>query len=94
METFFDLFIKQHDDKLLLTGNLKQADVAGLKIQDSFTKEIIEIWSNLIHEENPIHFGNAPIWYNSLIRIENRRANLLFRLVSCVGVNQAKEFKC
>ena len=32
METFFDFFIKQHDGKLLLTGNLKQADVAGLNI--------------------------------------------------------------
>ena len=27
METFFDFCIKQHDGKLLLTGNLKQADV-------------------------------------------------------------------
>ena len=66
---FFDFFIKQHDGKLLLTGNLKQADVAGLNIQDSFTKEVIEIWSILIYEENPTYLGNAPIWYNSLIRI-------------------------
>ena len=58
---FVDFFIKQHDGKLLLTGNLKQADVAGLNIQDSFTEEVIEIWSNLTHEENPIHFGNMPI---------------------------------
>jgi len=28
----FDFFIKQHDGKLLLTGDLKQADVAGLQI--------------------------------------------------------------
>ena len=41
---FFDFFTKQHDSKLLLTGNLKQADVAGLNIQDSFTKEIMEMW--------------------------------------------------
>jgi len=51
----FDFFLKQHEGKLLLTGNLKQADVAGLNIQDSFIKEVIEIWSNLIHEENPTH---------------------------------------
>ena len=48
----FDFFTKQHDGKLLLIGNLKHADVAGLNIQDSFTKEVIEIWSNLTHEEN------------------------------------------
>ena len=39
-----DVFIKQHDGKLLLIGNLKQADVADLNIQDCFTKEVIEIW--------------------------------------------------
>ena len=80
---FFDLFFKQNDGKLLLTGNLKQADVAGLNIQDSFTKEVVEIWSNLIHEENPTHFGDEPILYNnSLIRIANRPI-FLSRLVSC-----------
>jgi len=83
---FFDFFIKQHGGKLLLAGNLKQADVAGLNIQD---KEVIEIWSNLIPEENPTRFGNAPIWYNSLIRIENRPT--FYSDWSCAGVNQAKE---
>ena len=86
---FFDFFIKQYDDKFLLTGNLKQADVAGLNIQDSFTKQAIEIWSNLIHEENPTHFGNAPIWYNSLIRIENRP--IFYSDWSRAGVNQVKD---
>jgi len=90
METIFlTFFIEQHDGELLLTGNLKQADVAGLNIQDSFTKEVIEIWSNLIHEENPTHFGNAPIWYNSLKRIENRP--IFYSDWSRAGVNQAKD---
>ena len=75
---FFDFFINQHDGKLRLTGNLKQADVAGLNIQDSFTKEVIEIWSNLTHEGNLIHFGNVPIWYNVLIRIANR--SIIYRI--------------
>ena len=86
---FFDFFFKQHDGKLLLTGNLKQADVASLNIQDSFTKEVIEIWSYLTHEENPTHFGNAPIWYNSLIRIANRP--IFYSDWACAAVNQAKD---
>ena len=86
---FLDFFIKQHDGKLLLTGNLKQADVAGLNIQDSFTKEVIEIWSNLTYDENPIHFGNVPIWYNSLIRIANRP--IFYSDWARAGVNQAKD---
>ena len=65
--------------ELLLTGNLKQADVAGLNIQDSFTKEVIEIWSNLTHEENPIHLGNVPIWYYK----NCKPANILSGLGSC-----------
>ena len=86
---FLTFFIEQHDGELLLTGNLKQADVAGLNIQDSFIKDVIEIWSNLIHEENPTHLGNAPIWYDSLIRIENRP--IFYSDWSRAGVNQAKD---
>jgi len=40
---FSDFLIEQHGGKLLLTGNFKQANVAGLNIQDSFAKEVIEI---------------------------------------------------
>ena len=86
---FFDFFIKHHDGKLLLTGNLKQADVAGLNIQHSFTKEVIEIWSNLTYDENPTHFGNVPIWYNSLIKIANRR--IFYSDWARAEVNQAKD---
>ena len=80
---FFDFFF------LLLTGNLKQADVAGLNLQDSFTKEVIEIWLNPTYDGNPTHFGNKPIWYNSLIRIANRP--IFYSDWACVGVNQAKD---
>ena len=49
METVF-IITKKNGNKLLLTSNLNQADVAGLNIQDIFTKEVIEIWSNLNYE--------------------------------------------
>ena len=35
---FLDIFTGDHDGKLPLTSNLKEADVDCLKIQDSFTK--------------------------------------------------------
>ena len=85
---FWTFFIKQHDSKLLLTGNLKQPDVACLDIQDSFTKKVIETWSNLTYE-NPTHFGNMPIWYNSLIRIATRP--IFYSEWARAGVNQAKD---
>ena len=53
--SFFDFFSKQHDDKLLLTGNLKQADVAGLHIQDSFTMKKIQ------HTSTTRQFGTTPL---------------------------------
>ena len=89
METFFDFFIKQHEGKLLLTVNMKQVDVAGLNIQDSFTPGSNEIWSNLTYDENPTHFGNVPIWYNCLIRIANRP--IFYSDWARAGVNQAKD---
>ena len=35
------------------------------------------------------HFGNVPVWYNPLIRIENRP--IFYYDWSHVGVNQAKD---
>ena len=87
---FFDYFTEKHGGKLILTGNLNQADVAALNIQDNFTKEVIEIWSNLNYEENPTYIGNSPIWYNSLIRIANQP--VFYQNWSRAGVNQVKTF--
>jgi len=86
---FFDYFIRQHDGKLILNGNLKEADVTFLNIQDTFTKEVIEIWSNLNYEENPTYFGCLPIWYNSLVRIAN--TPIYYRNWACAGVRQIKD---
>jgi len=68
---------------------LKQANVAGLNVQDSFTREVTEIWSDLTYDQNPTHLGNAPIWYNSLIRIANWP--IFYLDWACAGVSQAKD---
>ena len=47
METLLWAFLAQQDSQLLLTGNLKPADVNSLNIQDVFTKELVEIWTEL-----------------------------------------------
>ena len=47
------------------------------------------IWSNLTYDENPTHFGNVPIWYNSLIRIANR--SIFYSDWARAGVNRAKD---
>ena len=86
---FFDHFLAQQDTKLLLTGNLKPTDVNGLNIQDDFTKELVEIWTELNYEENPDNFERLPIWYNSLLRVANQP--IFYRDWSRAGINHVKD---
>ena len=53
-------------------GNLNPDDVASLGIEEPFTKELIETWSLLNFKNQFSNFGETPIWYNSLIRIDNK----------------------
>ena len=69
---FLDFFLAKYNANLLITGNLNVADAALLEIDDPFTKELIEIWSRLNFKRQPSDFSSIPIWYNSLVRIDNR----------------------
>ena len=86
---FFGHFLAQQDSQLLLTGNLKPGDVNSLNIQDVFTKELVEIWTELTYEENPSNFERLPIWYNSLFRVANQP--IFYRDWSRAGINQVKD---
>ena len=69
---FLDFFLAKYNANLLITGNLNVADAASLEIDDPFTKELIEIWSRLNFKRQPSDFSSIPIWYNSLVRIDNK----------------------
>ena len=86
---FFGHFLAQQDSQLLLTGNLKPADVNSHNIQDVVTKELVGIWTELNYEENPSNFERLPIWYNSLFRVANQP--IFYRDWSRAGVNQVKD---
>ena len=48
-----------------------------IEVSDPFFKEILEIWSEANYDENincmsDYHLRSSPLWYNSLIRVENR----------------------
>ena len=64
---FLDFFLGKHDSKLLFTGNLKLDDVTFLQI-----KEVAECWSRLNFKTQLSNFSQSPIWYNSLIHIDNK----------------------
>ena len=57
---------------ILITGNLNVNDAASLKIDDPFTRELIEIWSCLNFKKQPPDLSNIPIWHNSFLRIDNK----------------------
>ena len=81
---FVEFSLTGHDINLLLQGNLNSDDVASLGIKEPFTKELIETWSLLNFKKQPSNFGEIPIWYNSLIRIDNKPIH--YRTWSSAGI--------
>ena len=69
---FVEVSLTAHDIDLLVQGNLNSDDVASLRIEEPFTKELIETWSPMSFKRQLSNFSETPIWYNSLIRIDNK----------------------
>ena len=79
-KSFFNLELRKYEDVVTLTGNLNKKDTCVLKVSNPFIKEILEIWSEVIFEQTVVsedHFLSSPLWYNSLIRIENKLTSFL-----------------
>jgi len=72
---FANFFLGNHHATALSLDNLKPGDVATLKIEDLFTKELVEAWCRLNLNCNPLSFSSMPICCNSSIRING---NLFF----------------
>ena len=74
-KSFFDLKRDKYGGEVTLAENLNINDSRNIKLSDPFFKEILEIWSQAYYDENIMsdyHLGSLPLWYNSLIRVENR----------------------
>ena len=72
-QRFFEL--RKYGGEITLTGNLNKKDSSFIKVSDAFFKEILEIWLEVNFEQKVTsdeHFFASPLWYNSLIRIENK----------------------
>ena len=75
-EFIFDDSLKKHGGEAIFSYNLHKEDIPILGISNPFVREVIETWAELhfsdvatISSEN---IGDQIIWYNSLIRINNR----------------------
>ena len=95
IELFSDFSTSNHDGKLILTGNLKKADVDGLKIQNFYVKKSNRnlVKFNLRRKPNTFRqFANlVQLPYN------NRKPANPLPVWSPAGVNQVnfkyKDFK-
>ena len=80
-----DFFLCNHAATAIFSDNLKPEDVETLKIEDPFTKELIESWCRLDFNHNPPSFSRMSICYNSLIRINGKP--FFYKSWSAAGIN-------
>ena len=72
----FDLELRNFGGEEIFRGNLSKEDLSKyIKISDSFTLEILQIWSDIKYEANILSIEQLKahnLWQNSLIRVGNR----------------------
>ena len=82
-----DSELEKYGGEVTLTGYLNIQDSRNIiKVSDPFFQEILEIRSEENNEQKIIsdhHLQSSPLWYNSLIRVENRPV-LFKRLVPLI----------
>ena len=84
----FDSELEKYGGEVTLTGYLNIQDSRRniIKVSDPFFQEILEIRSEENNEQKIIpdhHLQSSPLWYNSLVRVENRPV-LFKRLVPLI----------
>jgi len=72
----FDLELKNFGGEEIFRGNLNKEDLSKyIKISESFTSEILQIWTDIKYEANISSIEQLKAqnpWQNSLIRVGNR----------------------
>ena len=94
-KTFFDLELETLGGKTALTGNLNKKDItSAAKVSNGFVREILTIWSDINYEDNIAsekRFLDQSLWYNSLIRIDNRP--IFYKEWFIKGITKVKHLK-
>ena len=84
----FDLELRNFGSEEIFRGNLSKEDLSKyIKISDTFTSEILHIWTDIKYEANIFSIEQLKaqnLWQNSLIRVGNRPIH--FRSWSFQGV--------
>ena len=72
----FEWQLHRYEGPAIFRGNLNKQDMHKyVTTTDTFTTEILHLWSEISYEQNVNsldHFLPLPLWHNSLIRIDNK----------------------
>ena len=72
----FDDSLKKYRDEAIFSYNLHKDDIPMLGISNPFVREVLDTWTELHFSDvatiNHANIGDQIIWYNSLIRINDR----------------------
>ena len=84
----FDRALQNHSGKKNLSSSLNVRDASDMiKVSDDFFRELLEIWGEINFEKQMTsenHLLHQPLWYNSLIRIDNKPV-FFFQGMVCKG---------
>ncbi|KAL9978135.1 hypothetical protein ACROYT_G015622 [Oculina patagonica] len=72
----FEDSLKKHGGRDIFTCNLHKDDIPTLGVCNPFVQEVLEAWAELhftdVTDITDVNVGDQIIWYNSLIRINDR----------------------
>ncbi|KAL9976458.1 hypothetical protein ACROYT_G013765 [Oculina patagonica] len=72
----FEDSLKKHGGRDVFTCNLHKDDIPTLGVCNPFVQEVLEAWAELhftdVTDITDVNVGDQIIWYNSLIRINDR----------------------
>ena len=75
-EFVFDDSLKKHGGEAIFSCNLHKDDIPMLGISNPFVREVLETWAEIHFSDvatiSSANIGDQIIWYNSLIRINDR----------------------
>ena len=89
---FFDWQLQHYGGPVVFRGNLNKHDLSKfINSTDSFTSEILQLWSEMSYEANvnsTDHFLSLPLWHNS---DTNRQQTRIYKSWSCKGIQNVTD---
>jgi len=90
----FDSELHDFGGAVIFNGNLIKNDLAKfIHISDAFTKEILQVWSEINYDDNITSTEillSLPLWQNSLVRIGDKPIYYKSWSSNCKGIEKVR----